>query len=369
MIGMWPRRIGFIVCLCAVLLWASQIPWSRVLRGYNDFMQLYAGATLAGTSDLYSAEANRTVDERIGFWMPAVQYVRLPFYAGLLKPLAWLPYRAAYLLFQFTCLACLVVFAYFGRLRFRPLPWLLLISVPLLTAFANGQDVVVLLALCAAALSLDEKRRPWLAGMCLALCTIKFHLFVWTPVALLAHRRLRMAAAAGLGVVAELTVSLLMQGRHWPAQYVEFLRNPVIHPNPYVAPGLAGLAGDNFAIELLLGIAVVATLAIACRLTQSFGAAFVLAIYAGLLTAHHVYIQDLLLLLLAPVFIPFPARAGLLLFTPFPYFLLLADRPMALITPAALLLWFVVLSVQVCGRSYIHDAFQPIFPIWDRRKA
>lgn len=343
---MWSRRAGFVVCVLAAFLWASQVPWNRVRRGYNDFMQLYAGATLAGTPDLYSAEANRAIGEHIGFWMTAVRYVRPPFYAGMLKPLAYLPYGYAYLIFQSVCFASLAAFACLAYQRAPPVLWLLPISIPLVAAFVNGQDVVIVLALCAAALWLDEQKRPWLAGACLALCAIKFHLLVWTPLALLIHRRWRMLGAAAAGLTAEWLTSTVMQGWHWPAAYSRVLLDPVIHPTPYLSPAVAGLAEGSVAIECLLGLIVAVVLITACRRDNGFAASFSLAIYAGLLTAPHIYIQDLALLLLVPVFIAGLPRPLLGIYTPLPYFLLLADRPLALATPAALLVCFGILCAR-----------------------
>ena len=75
---------------------------------------------------------------------------------------------------------------------------------------------MIVLGLSAAAVALDEADRPWLAGLCLALCSIKFHLFVFTPVALLLHRKWRFAAAAALGVALELAASFAVAGWRWP---------------------------------------------------------------------------------------------------------------------------------------------------------
>src|SRR3982751_5127987 len=97
---MWSRRAAFVLCLAAMALWAAALPWQRVWAGHNDFMSFYTGGMLAGTSDLYSSAANRSVNERLGSWMPPVQYLRLPYYAALFKPLTALSYHSAYLMYQ-----------------------------------------------------------------------------------------------------------------------------------------------------------------------------------------------------------------------------------------------------------------------------
>ncbi|MEI9811228.1 MAG: hypothetical protein WDO18_00510 [Acidobacteriota bacterium] len=49
------------------LLMITTLQSERVLSGKNDFAAFYAGGTLAGTPDLYSAEANvRLVEKTLG---------------------------------------------------------------------------------------------------------------------------------------------------------------------------------------------------------------------------------------------------------------------------------------------------------------
>jgi hypothetical protein len=350
---MYARRAAFVLCLTAMALWAAALPWQRVWAGHNDFMQLYAGGALAGGRELYSSEANRTIGERLGFWMPAVQFVRPPYYAAILAPLAKLPYRAAYVIFQGVCLSATLAFVFLSSKRSRTVPWFLLISIPVLTSFANGQDVMILLVLSTAALCLDEAEHPWLAGLCLALCTVKFHLFVFTPLALLMHRKWRFAASATLGVALELIASFVIAGWHWPLEYARFLSNPLLHPTPYVPPNIAGIAGNLMSVEIALTAAAGACTVFLCRRAKSFPAAFTLCILAGLLVARHSYIQDYALLLLIPLFVQpessFVRQLSIILLTPFPYFLLMADGPAGRITPVLLLLWFVALAADVCG--------------------
>src|ERR687890_2584960 len=60
----------------------------RIVTGQVDFAQLYAGATLVGTGELYSVDANNAAIKRLtGVTMEGVTYSRLPFYAFLLQPL------------------------------------------------------------------------------------------------------------------------------------------------------------------------------------------------------------------------------------------------------------------------------------------
>ncbi len=112
----------------------------RVLRGENDFAQLYTGGTLAGTPELYSRAANLAiVQTNLGLTMESVVYTRPPFYAALLKPLAWLPYRGAYAVFSFASLACVLWFVYRFSQECSALPFLAAMSVPILTEFVAGK--------------------------------------------------------------------------------------------------------------------------------------------------------------------------------------------------------------------------------------
>ena len=350
---MLARRAAFVLCLLAMALWGAALPWQRVWAGHNDFMAFYTGGLLAGTPELYSSAANRAVSEHLGFWMPGVQYIRLPYYAALLQPLAMLPYHTGYLVFQSACLAAALAFAFLARTSSHGVPWFLLISIPVLTGFANGQDVMIVLALSAAAVYNDQAERPVLAGLCLAFCTIKFHLFVFTPISLLMHRKWRFAASAVMGIAIELAISFAVAGWHWPIEYAEFLTNPVLHPAPYVLPNVYGIAGAWVPLRVLLTVTLAVSTVYLCHRANSFPAAFTLCVFAGLLAGPHSYIQDYALLLLIPLFLqpeaPLVRQLSLVLLSPFPYFLLMLDRPGGVITPVLLLLWFVALAADSCG--------------------
>jgi hypothetical protein len=72
----------------------------RFLPGRNDFLQLYGGARLSGTPQLYEPAASKKIEmELVGVWLEGVYYSRPPFYAFLLGPLVKLPYLTAYWLF------------------------------------------------------------------------------------------------------------------------------------------------------------------------------------------------------------------------------------------------------------------------------
>ena len=91
------------ICFLALLMWTQR---ERILTGRNDFSQLYVGAKLSGSGQLYDRSANiEQFKQTIGVTMEGVLYSRLPFYAFLLRPLAALPYMVAFALFAALNLA------------------------------------------------------------------------------------------------------------------------------------------------------------------------------------------------------------------------------------------------------------------------
>jgi hypothetical protein len=356
--------LALVFALSLTAIWVCALPLGRVLRGQNDFLALYSGAKLAGTPALYSVSAAKDLQAELGhIWLPAVIYTRPPFYAVLLKPLTALPYRVAYGLFQALNLAALAAFLWFWARRDKLLCVLGGVSIPVVTAFANGQDVLLLVLICAAAWELERRQRLFLAGLLLSLLAVKFHLFLFVPVVLLVHQRWRMLWGGVVGAAALLGVSAIFQGWDWPAGYIRLLRSPEITPTPITMANLHGLlmatVGDLPRVELILAalVAFVVIWSLLCATPgiRGFGPALALAIVAGLLTSHHAYVQDSCLLLLIPVLAPeymWTRRIALALLTPPAYFLLMADGPVSALVPLGIVALFAMLAWEAArGRT------------------
>ncbi len=147
------------------LLSLGYLQRERALKGQNDFVQLYAGARLAGTPDLYSRSANLALIKSIqGFTMDTVVYTRPPFYAALLRPLAALPYHVAYAIFSFLTLGSILWFVIRFSKECPSLPFFAAMSIPLLTALCNGQDTPFLLAILGGSILLTRRRMEFLGG-------------------------------------------------------------------------------------------------------------------------------------------------------------------------------------------------------------
>jgi hypothetical protein len=329
-----------------VALWGCFLPWKRALAGQNDFLALYVGATLAGTPDLYSPPVfERMQKKTVNIRMPAVLFSRPPFYAVLLKPLAAMPYPAAYLLFQVLSVAALVSALRVLAPRGDPL-WLLGgMSIPVLTAFINGQDVLLVLAAAAASIALWRRGFTFVAGLVLSLCAIKFHFFLFVPFALIFRRQWRQLGGAATGLVTFYGIGAAAQGWRWPVNYLgflQFLRNPELTPAPYTMPNIHGLVMAAFGDARGLEIAVAALTALGVLYVlaraDEFEMTLALAIAAGLLINVHTYIQDYCLLMLLPAVAARDSMArkfGLALLAPPAYFLLMADGPAGAAVPLA----------------------------------
>lgn len=272
-----------------------------IAGGANDFLMFYAGGRLAGTSHLYNPDRIHAVQiESAGRTGEALLFTRLPFLAAFLWPLAQLPYRTAYLVWEALSLGALAGFVALWR---RPsLAVALLAScsfVPVLIGLANGQDVTFLLLWIALSATLVERGRPLAAGLVLSLCAAKFHLFLLAPVLVWRQRQRRFGLGLAAGVAALAVLSFATAGPDWPWQYYEVLTSAVVHPRIAHMPNLHGLlAGLRYA-PLLQGLAtagiVWAHWRIVRRRSFRYGLAATLA--GGILISYHAYLSDCVLLL------------------------------------------------------------------------
>lgn len=306
MAGNVRRHIYLVALLGLVLLLGWGYPLrERALSGENDFLQLYAGARLVGTAELYEPEASYRIFRevtRAGAEFPGIYYTRPPFYALLLKPLAALPYRVAYGIFQLVSVTLVGVFvAVYGR-GFPELVVLMAFSPVLLVTVANGQDAGMAVAL--AGLSFWWAReRPVVAGLLVSLCSIKFHLFLLVPVAVVVKRQWRYLAGAAAGLAVLVGVSTVAAGWGWWNGYWKLLATSSLHEDTGSMPAWRGviygmLGRDWVAGEVALGVATAALVGWVARRVQDLRLALSLSLTAGVLVSHHAYLQDLFVLFL-----------------------------------------------------------------------
>jgi hypothetical protein len=292
-------RVFLIVFAIVLWAWLANGQKAQALAGQNDFHAFYIGGRLAGTDQLYDRDAFRDESFRtLGFAMTLGEFVRPPYYATLLKPLAAFDYRVAYMIFTGLSLASLI---WFVRRFSREFPELILFaawSVPAAFALGGGQDAPLLLPIIGGALLLLRSGRPFLAGMLLSLATIKFHLLLGIPIVLLVRREWRMVFGGACGMAALTGFALLTAGRDSFLRYAAALVEGKMHFEATINPNIHGLASVLDApgyVEVALGLFVVALLAwIAPKIDLQ--ASLALALIGGLLLSYHSGISDAVIL-------------------------------------------------------------------------
>ena len=354
-IATWAAVAGF--CLLWIALGSQIVPGARK----HDFLNLYTGASLAldgnfrhmHSPDVQLARERQFVPE-LGALVP---FVRLPFYALLLAPLALLPFGAAF--WVWLGLQSVLLFGCWIWAYRRWGPDALIFGamfLPTALGIAHGQDCVLMLVTVIGAYALAEKKRDAAGGVALGAGLIKFHLFLAWPLALLMQKRWRMMISAAAMVCGELLVSLALAGAGGLREYFQLLRKKDIehlNPSPELMIDVHGLAlnagWNNIVVRGLLVALVLALAVFACRRAPWWRCVAAVSI-ASLLIAPHVYGYDAGLLLLSvwlAIFVcadKWTRLAATLVCTPLPYFMTLAGRPWAAATPVALLVWLACLS-------------------------
>jgi Glycosyltransferase family 87 len=348
-------------CTFWTLLGSILVPGARL----HDFLNLYTGASLARDGVFAGMHVPEVQLQREQEYAPQlrelVPFVRLPFYAVLLTPLAWLPFGIAFwawLGLQAAVLAGTWAWAF----RRWGADALIFGSMYLPTALgiAHGQDCVLILLIVLGTYALAHREKHFLSGVILGAGLIKFHLFILWPLALLLQKRWRMLAGACAAVTAELLVSLALAGPAGMAKYFAILRMSGLRhlsPSPELMINVGGLA-LNFGVErvaatgLLTAAAVILTAAACWR--APLWRAIAAASAGSLLVAPHVYGYDAGLLL-AGLWLAmfesgtqresrFPRMTATVLLTPLPLLLGLAGPPWAAATPLALLAFLASLA-------------------------
>lgn len=275
--------------------------YKTVLLGHNDFSTFYAGAKLARTPALYDHEIMRR--EVRALWPDSGDsevYLRAPFYAVLLKPLAWLPYRAALVAFLCLTVGSFLWFVIRFANECTYLPVLAAFSVPMYLNINGGADVPVLLAAIGGFVLLARRGRDFAAGLVLALCAIKFHLFVFVPLLLLLEKRWRIL----LGLCAGSLALAIAGGITLIGSWLKLMLSPTITGIPIwklsPAPNIHGLVtvlGAGSAVEYLLVALVVAAFLWLCFRVDNFDLLLGVSLVCGLLVSFHSFTYDDLLLM------------------------------------------------------------------------
>ena len=294
-----------------------------------DFRQLYSGGFLARTDpgELYSIDAQRQVQST---HVAKTEITVLPFnhsaYEALLfAPLSKLPYRSAYLCFLiFNSLLLLPCFllcqdVFSGPPTFgRPIPGWFFSFWPISDAIVHGQDSILLFLCLCLTYRLVKSDRLYLAGFALSLALFKPHLVLILVCLLTARYGWRFLAGSVVGSVAMSVVSLAITGLSGLKAFFGLLlatgggassvREGDLGIHPALMPNLRGLVFDAigkfapresvFAVSVVLSAGLIVWALRLLRKQLSQPLTFSLAIICAVLASYHLYIHDLILLLL-----------------------------------------------------------------------
>ena len=229
-------------------------------------------------------------------WAP---YVRPSVFAVLTRPLGWLPYQTAFLVWVIAG-ACAYAVSLLVLIRRFDLPGYIVPAYvgffPVAAGLVSGQDNCLFLLAVIAGWLLLEAEQDWLAGIVFGCCLYKYNLILLIPVLLFLRRRFRaltsFAVSGGLLAAASLALAS-------PSQYIELLVN-IRKLVPSFAP--VGLRGATAALGIpwsypLLGVAMLAACVWLMR-ELPIRESFCVAIVGMLLISPYVTWYDSTLLLL-----------------------------------------------------------------------
>jgi len=266
----------------------------------DDFVEFYAAGKLAGTGHLYDYQVIHDLEVKYHPGTLRLPFLRLPFEAWMLKPLSFLPFTAARVLWfvisSMAAASCVLLWPT-GTIATRAAlaAWFL----PFTNVVICGHDVVFFLLLSAIALRLFLTKRKLSAGLVIGCCVFKYHLGLGLFVYLLAARKWRAITAASLSAGLLVVSSFVFEGPLWFSRYRAALGSPVADLGGLAQPNIRGLLGRaslGLGPEILVSLLFLIGTAIAFRNIDPRTAISV-ALAVGILVGHHGFQYDLVLAL------------------------------------------------------------------------
>ena len=285
------RRVGYVLlALVVVGVLTRVVTFWRLDRHAicgADFPVFYAGGQLVGTADLYSPAAAQAIHKReVGCTSYASVFLRLPYFAALMWPLAKLPFWQAFALWNVATVGALVGFVWLWP---APRLWSALAcawSLPLAWNITNGQDVAFLLLWVAIGVTLIAKNRCFLAGLVLSLCAAKFHMFLLLPLLIAGQRLWKVGHGLVIGICVLLAASFALGGWQWPVRFLAAISDRRIDPTPLLLPNLRGLVHGALVWEVVLASLVAVVTWYVCRCAP-FDRALCAVLVGSVLVSHH----------------------------------------------------------------------------------
>ena len=302
-----------------------------------------------GSHDLYSASAVQAIQTReMGCTTPSAIFIRLPYFAGLMRPWTWIPFWPAFALWRLANVLAVAVFIWLWPV---PREWSLLAcawSLPLHATITNGQDVGFLLMWLAVAAVLLNRNAAFPAGLSLAMCAAKFHLFVLLPMLFEARLR-KLGYGFVAGAMALLALCFAIGGLGWPREFVAAATDSRIDPTPSLLCNARGIAHGSVALEIAIDALVLGAAVYVFRRGDLWNR-FAFVLTGGLLLSRHYTMADAALLIPVALILAFHAHTpvtkalAIFLVSPLAYALGftpgLAEIPrLALLVLAGLIAW------------------------------
>jgi hypothetical protein len=321
--------LGVLAILGGALIaaWFAFLPLA--LHGRADFRQLYvAGAMVrAGHGgEIYDYETEKKFqDQLVHPEETALPFNHLAYESLLLVPFSMLRYKAAYFAFlalnvAFLALAIAALRPYFAGLAnfSRPLPVLLAVCfVPVEVALMQGQDSILLLALCSLAYVCLRTEKPLRAGLLLGFGLFKFQIVLPIALLFLVWKRWRFVAGFCASSAVCALISLWLVGAGQMRAYARSLismsagltsdvQRSIYGISPAQMPNLRGLIYGlaygkipSFWLQTItLSLSCLLLLVVAMRPPRVQSGALPIAITAGAMVSYHMLIHDAAVLLL-----------------------------------------------------------------------
>ncbi|QNI31378.1 DUF2029 domain-containing protein [Alloacidobacterium dinghuense] len=261
----------------------------------SDFTGFLVGAKLLGTARLYDVATNLAFQNAlIGKTNDGVIYMRMPFWAFVMKPFLALSYGHALLLWR-TMMGVVLLACGFLSGRFRSFFLLVLAwSIPAAGCIETGNDAPLILLFMLISLVCWRKNRKILAGASLGLCIVKFHFLIFLPLLVLRKKHRQELIGFSLSVAALMAANFAVQPDwvklYWAALHLEknINANSALMPNFYSAFFWTGYPRFAVAVGALLVLALVWPI---CR-RLPFDLAMPLCVFSALLASPHTNYLD-----------------------------------------------------------------------------
>jgi len=321
-----PLTATIVLCTLGSGLLCASLYAGRDSVGGTDFLALYSGARLLGTGHMYDPQAIWNLQaDTIGKYGEALLFTRIPCFGLFLWPLVQLPYPTAKHIWIALQLVMVIAAVWLWPGSKRTAMVVVCWSLPALMCLAHGADTTLLFFWLVLWRRLESQNRPVPAGIALAFCIAKFHLFLFLPLLLLRHRRWPVLKGSAIGVLACLALSFAAAGWRWPTDFLHVLTLPGINPGRMVMPNIHGLF-PRLEVPLVIVTLILTGVAI-FKLDYLDG--LVVALVGSLLCSYHAYVMDGVILLPATILTierhrsqwPFPV--AVIMTTPIPWVALL----------------------------------------------